>query len=154
MVAGEQLKNISDIQLVQILQEPGPIIFSRTSPEDKLRIVNLLRKTHNIVAVTGDGINDAPALKSANIGVAMGRIGTDVAKDASEIVLLDDSFHTLVYAIREGRIIFQNLKKIILACITSNGGELFTVLPSLAMKALFGLPMAINPFQILAVDMI
>ncbi len=154
MVAGEQLKNISDIQLVQILQKPGPIIFSRTSPEDKLRIVNLLRKTHNIVAVTGDGINDAPALKSANIGVAMGRIGTDVAKDASEIVLLDDSFHTLVYAIREGRIIFQNLKKIILTCITSNGGELFTVLPSLAMKVLFGLPMAINPFQILAVDMI
>ena len=154
MVAGEQLKNISDIQLVQILQEPGPIIFSRTSPEDKLRIVNLLRKTHNIVAVTGDGINDAPALKAAHIGVAMGKIGTDVAKDASEIVLLDDSFHTLVYAIREGRIIFQNLKKIILACITSNGGELFTVLPSLAMKALFGLPMAINPFQILAVDMI
>ena len=154
MVAGEDLKTISDIHLVQILQKPWSIIFSRTSPEDKLRIVNLLRKTHNIVAVTGDGINDAPALKSANIGVAMGKIGTDVAKDASEIVLLDDSFHTLVYAIREGRIIFNNLKKTIISCITSNGGELFTVLPSLALKALRGLPMAITPFQILAVDMI
>ena len=84
----------------------------------------------------------------------MGKIGTDVAKNASEIVLLDDSFHTLVYAIKEGRIIFQNLKKTILSCITSNGGELFTVLPSLAMKAFFGLPMAITPFQILAIDMI
>ena len=154
MVAGEQLNTMSDIQLVEILQRPVSIIFSRTSPEDKLRIVHLLRKTHNIVAVTGDGINDAPALKSANIWVAMGKIGTDVAKNAAEIVLLDDSFHTLVYAIKEGRIIFQNLKKTILGCITSNGGELFTVLPSLAMKAIFGLPMAINPFQILAVDMI
>ncbi len=154
MVAGDELIKMSDIQLVQTLEKPVPIIFSRTSPEDKLRIVNLLRKTHNIVAVTGDGINDAPALKSANIWVAMGKIGTDVAKNASEIVLLDDSFHTLVYAIREGRIIFQNLKKTIISCITSNGGELFTVLPSLAMKALFGLPMAITPFQILAVDMI
>lgn len=154
MIAGEQLTALSDIQLVQILQTPWPIIFSRTSPEDKLRIVNLLRKTHNIVAVTGDGINDAPALKSAHIWVAMGKIGTDVAKDASEIVLLDDSFHTLVYAIKEWRIIFQNLKKTIVSCITSNGWELFTVLPSLAMKAFFGLPMAITPFQILAVDMI
>ncbi|MFA7298651.1 MAG: cation-transporting P-type ATPase [Candidatus Absconditabacterales bacterium] len=154
MVAGEQLNTISDIQLAQILSKPVPIIFSRTSPEDKLRIVNLLRKTHNIIAVTGDGINDAPALRAANIGVAMGKIGTDVAKNASEIVLLDDSFHTLVYAIKEGRIIFENLKKTIISCITSNGGELFTVLPSLAMRAIFGLPMAINPFQILAVDMI
>lgn len=154
MVAGEQIKSISDIQLVEILQKPGPIIFSRVSPEDKLRIVVLLRKTHNIVAVTGDGINDAPALKSADIWVAMGKIGTDVAKNASEIVLLDDSFHTLVYAIKEGRIIFQNFKKIILACITSNGWELFVVLPSLAMKAIWWLPMAISPFQILAIDMI
>lgn len=154
MVAGERLEATSDIQLVQILQKEWSIIFSRTSPEDKLRIVNLLRKTHNIVAVTGDGINDAPALKAAHIWVAMGKTGTDVAKNASELVLLDDSFHTLVYAIKEGRIIFENLKKTIVSCITSNGGELFVVLPSLAMKALFGLPMAINPFQILAVDMI
>lgn len=154
LIAGDELKNMSDIKLIQIIQTPWPIIFSRTSPEDKLRIVNLLRKTHNIVAVTGDGINDAPALKSANIWVAMGKIGSDVAKEASEIVLLDDSFHTLVYAIREGRNIFYNLKKTIISCITSNGGELFTILPSLAAKALFGLPMAINPFQILAIDMI
>ena len=154
LIAGEELKITSDIQLIQILQTPWPIIFSRTSPEDKLRIVNLLRKTHNIVAVTGDGINDAPALKSANIGVSMGKIGSDVAKEASEIVLLDDSFHTLVYAIREGRNIFYNMKKTIISCITSNGWELFTVLPSLAAQALFGIPIAITPFQILAVDMI
>ena len=77
------------------------VIFCRTSPEDKLRIVVLLKANGNIVAVTGDGINDAPALKLANIGVAMGKIGSDVAKEASEIILLDDSFATLVYAIRE-----------------------------------------------------
>lgn len=154
IIKWSQLATMPDIQLAQILHKPGPIIFSRTSPEDKLRIVILLKKTHNIVAVTGDGINDAPALKNANIWVAMGKIGTDVAKDASEIILLDDSFNTLVYAIKEGRIIFQNLEKTILACITSNGWELFTVLPSLAMKAIFGLPMAIDPLQILAIDMI
>jgi Ca2+-transporting ATPase len=77
------------------------MIFSRTSPEDKLRIVTLLKKDRDVVAVTGDGINDAPALKRADIGVSMGKIGTDVAKESSAIILLDDSFNTLVYAIRE-----------------------------------------------------
>jgi len=154
MVNGEKLRDISDNQLIQTLQTSWPIIFSRTAPEDKLRIVNILRGMNAIVAVTGDGINDAPALKAAHIWVSMGKTWTDVAKNASEIVLLDDSFTTLVYAIQEWRIIFHNLKKTILACITSNGWELFTILPSLAMNALWWLPMAINPFQILAIDMI
>jgi Ca2+-transporting ATPase len=104
--------------------------------------------------VTGDGINDAPALKKADIGVAMGKIGSDVAKESSEIILLDDSFNTLVYTIREGRIIFQNLKKTILSCITSNGGELSAVLLSLLCGVLFGLPIAITAIQILVIDLV
>ncbi|MFA6918262.1 MAG: HAD-IC family P-type ATPase, partial [Candidatus Gracilibacteria bacterium] len=131
VVKGEELDKMSDIDLLQELINSN-LIFSRTSPENKLRIVSLLKKAGEIVAVTGDGVNDAPALKKADIGVAMGKTGTEVAKDSSEIVLLDDSFATLVIAIREGRTIFQNLKKTILSTLTSNGGELFAVLLSLA----------------------
>lgn len=153
-IAGKELQEMSDIQLVQALEKSWSVIFSRTSPEDKLRIVSLLKKDRDVVAVTGDGINDAPALKKADIGVAMWRIGTDVAKESSQIILLDDSFSTLVYAIREWRIIFANLKKTILSCITSNGGELFAVLLSLFFWAFFGLPIAITAVQILAIDLI
>jgi len=153
-IPGEDLKDMSDIHLSKEMIEHSSLIFSRTSPEDKLRIVNLLRKTHNIVAVTWDWINDAPALKAANIWVAMWKIGTDVAKEASEIVLMDDSFHTLVYAIKEGRIIYQNMKKTIISCITSNGWELFVILSSLVGTALFNIPIAINIVQILAIDLI
>lgn len=152
VVTGDQIKQKSDIQLLNDLQHRR-VIFCRTSPEDKLRIVLLLKKNNNIVAVTGDGINDAPALKMANIWVAMGKIWTDVAKEASEIVLLDDSFSTLVYAINEWRIIFQNLKKTIISCITSNGGELFAILPSLLAKAIWAIPISINPAQILMIDL-
>jgi len=153
IVTWDELKNKTDIQIIKIF-ENDCIIFCRTSPEDKLRIVWLLRDNLNVVAVTWDGINDAPALKKANIWVSMGKIGTDVAKDASEIVLLDDSFHTLVGAIKEWRIIFQNLKKTILLNVNANGWELFTVLPSLVAMALWRIPMALNPLQILAIDLI
>jgi Ca2+-transporting ATPase len=154
MYAGAELREMTDHQLSRVLESSHHLIFSRTSPEDKLRIVTLLRKNNQIIAVTGDGINDAPALKSADIGVAMGKTGTDVAKESSEIILLDDSFSTLVYAVKEGRIIFQNLRKTILACLTSNSGELFVVLISLAMSAVFDIPIAITAVQILAVDLI
>jgi len=153
IITGEQLRKKSDIELIKDFENTY-LIFSRVAPEDKLRIVNLLKKTQHIVAVTGDGINDAPALKNAHIGVAMGKIGTDVAKEASEIVLLDDSFTTPVYAINEGRIIFQNLKKTIISCITSNGGELFAILTSLAARAIWNIPIAITPAQILCIDLI
>lgn len=153
VVNGEELKKMSDVDLLQKLHFEN-LIFSRTAPEDKLRIVNLLKKAGEVVAVTGDGVNDAPALKKADIGVAMGKTGTDVAKDSAEIVLLDDSFGTLVSAIKEGRVIFQNLKKTILSSLTSNGGELFAVLISLFFTALFQYPMAILAVQILAIDLV
>jgi len=153
VVNGQDLKNLSDIDLLHKLIYTN-LIFSRTAPEDKLRIVGLLKKAGEIVAVTGDGVNDAPALKKADIGVAMGKVGTEVAKDSAEIVLLDDSFATLVTAIREGRIIFQNLKKTILSSLTSNGGELFAVIMSLIGTTIFHYPLAILAVQILAIDLV
>ncbi len=153
VVTGKELQGMSDIDLLNKLIYSN-LIFARTSPEDKLRIVDLLKRAGEIVAVTGDGVNDAPALKKADIGVAMGRTGTDVAKESSELVLLDDSFSTLVSAIQEGRIIFQNLKKTIMSTLTSNMAELAAVLLSLLFTTLYGTPMAILAVQILAIDLI
>jgi len=154
VITGEELSETKDKELTQLTEDHKSLIFSRVSPEDKLRIVKVLKGKGEVVAVTGDGVNDAPALKSAQIGVAMGSIGTDVAKEASELVLLDDSFSTLVYAIREGRTIYNNLKKTIIASLTSNGGELAIVLLGLAGVALFGWPIPILVIQILAIDLL
>ena len=114
VITGRELHEMEDDPLRSTMAENDSMIFSRVDPEDKLRIVTLLEDHGEVVAVTGDGVNDAPALKRADIGVAMGRIGTDVAKEASELVLLDDSFPTLVEAVREGRTIYANLKKTVL----------------------------------------
>ena len=152
VISWDNIRQQSDIQLLKDMQHEC-VIFCRTSPEDKLRIVVLLKTNGNIVAVTGDGINDAPALKLANIGVAMGKIGSDVAKEASEIILLDDSFATLVYAIREWRIIFQNIRKSAILAVASNGWELFVVLFSLFVGMSFGVPLAISAVQILMIDL-
>ncbi len=149
---GDQIKRLTDAQLKQILKEKA-VIFSRVSPEDKLRIVTLLKQMGEVVAVTGDGVNDTLSLKKADIGVAMGKMGSEVAKEASEIVLLDDNFKTLTAAIREGRTIFKNLKKTILSSITSNNGELACVLLGFIGVAL-GLPAPITAVQILAIDLV
>jgi Ca2+-transporting ATPase len=163
VVMGEELPHLSDSQVLQMLLRGGAV-FSRVSPEDKLRIVELAKATpasrdnkqpsRHVVAVTGDGINDAPALKRADIGVAMGRTGTDVAKEAAEIILLDDSFATLVTAIEQGRLTFQNIKKAARCALTDNMGELITILISLAATAIWGIPAAITAIQILAIDIV
>lgn len=153
VVPGDELATMSD-ERVQQLTLHGGTIFSRVSPEDKMRIVGLARDAGAVVAVTGDGINDAPALKRADIGVAMGRTGTEVAKDAAEIVLLDDSFATLIEAIRQGRTIFVNIRKGVQSCFTSNAAELVTNLASLALATAMSVPLALNVLQILAIDLL
>ena len=153
LVMGDEVEKLSDAKIIDITSR-GSVIFSRVSPEDKLRIVGLIKDSGCVVAVTGDGINDAPALKRADIGVAMGVTGTDVAKQSADIVLLDDSFHTLIGAVQEGRVVFQNIKKGTLSCFTSNGAELIVNLLSLAAASLFGIPLALTVMQILAIDLV
>jgi Ca2+-transporting ATPase len=154
VITGEEMDNISDEDLSKIMNDNKSLIYSRVSPENKLRIVKLLKKQDKIVAVTGDGVNDAPALKSAHIGVAMGQMGTDVSKEAADLILLDDSFPTLVDAIREGRTIYNNLKKTVIASLTSNAAELSLVLFGLAGVSFFGWSIPILAIQILAIDLL
>lgn len=153
IVMGEDLPKLTDSQILQFLDRGGTV-FSRVAPEDKLRIVEIAKQNGQVVAVTGDGINDAPALKRADIGVAMGKTGTDVAKDAAEIILLDDSFDTLVRAVQQGRLTYQNIRKAARCALTDNAGELIAVLASLAGNAFFHIPMAITAIQILAIDVV
>lgn len=153
VVEGDKLHALMDSEVLELVLRGG-IVFSRVSPEDKMRIVGLAKDNNRVIAVTGDGINDAPALKRADIGVAMGKTGTDVAKQSAEIVLLDDSFHTLVGAIQKGRTVYQNIRKATVSCLTSNFGELMTVLIGLAALSLFGIPPAITPILILSIDLI
>jgi len=153
VIMGDELPHLADAQVLSLLLQGGAV-FSRVSPEDKLRIVELAKADHNVVAVTGDGINDAPALKRADIGVAMGRTGTDVAKQAAEIILLDDSFATLVMAIEQGRLTYHNITKAARCALTDNMGELITILISLAVTAIWGVPAAITAIQILAIDIV
>lgn len=153
LVTGKDIKKLSDTQIIELVSGGGAI-FSRVSPEDKLRIVGLVKDSGLIVAVTGDGINDAPALMRADIGVAMGQTGTDVSKQSSDIILLDDSFSTLISAVQQGRIVFANIKKSVLSCITSNFAELTVNLVSLAAISLFQIPLALSVMQILAIDLI
>ncbi len=153
VVSGDMLSEVSDDDLTRIAKKGG-VIFSRVNPEDKLRIVSLLKIAGEVVAVTGDGINDAPALKRADIGVAMGVTGTDVAKNSAEIVLLDDSFATLVKAIQSGRTIFANIKKATMSCLTSNSAELIINLASLATATALGWPLALGIMQLLTIDLL
>jgi len=148
VITGEMLQQMDDAALDWVLGQ-REIIFARTSPDQKLRIVQAFQRRGDVVAVTGDGVNDAPALKQADIGVAMGRSGTDVAREAADMVILDDNFATLVPAVREGRTIFDNLRKATRYILTSNVPE---ITPFLAYF-LVGVPLPLTILLILAVDL-
>ena len=145
---GDRLRLMTDADLNVLLDEPE-LIFARTSAAQKMRIVQALQRKGEIVAVTGDGVNDAPALKCADVGIAMGVSGTDVAKESADIILLDDNFATIVAAIEEGRAVFDNLRKFLTYILTSNIPEL---VPYLAF-VLFKIPLPLTIIQILAVDL-
>jgi len=149
VIEGEQLAEMDRDTLAQTLQNEE-VVFARIAPEQKLVIVEALKTLDEVVAMTGDGVNDAPALKRADIGVAMGKRGTDVAKEASDIILLDDNFATIVKAIEEGRAVYDNIKKFITYILTSNVPE---ILPFIAY-VIFPIPLPITVVQILSIDLI
>jgi potassium/sodium efflux P-type ATPase len=149
VVTGEVMGHLSDAQLQQMVKYRFGLVFARMSPEQKLRLVQAYKQIGEVVAVTGDGVNDAPALRAANIGIAMGQNGTDVAREAADIVLTDDNFATIVVAIEQGRAIYQNIRKFMTYILASNVPE---IVPFLGMVA-FKIPPALTILQILAVDL-
>jgi len=146
VLTGRELEEIKDLD--KRIEETG--IFSRVNPEHKVRIVEALKAKGHVVAMTGDGVNDAPALKRADIGIAMGRSGTDVAREASDIVLTDDNFASIVNAVEEGRGIYDNIKKFTYYLISSNLGEVFTIFIGIMM----GLPLPLLAIQILWMNLV
>ncbi len=148
VLTGDIIDQISDDELGLVAQRVD--IYARTSPHHKLRLVKALQRHHEVVAMTGDGINDAPALKQADIGVAMGQKGADLAKESAAMVLADDNFATIVHAVREGRTIFDNLQKAILFVLPTSFAQAFAVIVAI----LFGLTLPITAVQILWVNMI
>ena len=148
VLTGEELQRLSDTQLQLALDAPE-VVFARVQAEQKMRIVDVLKRKREIVAVTGDGVNDAPALRRADIGIAMGLSGTDVAREASDIVLLDDNFASVVTAIEEGRAVFANIRKFLTYVLTSNVPEF---VPYLAF-VVFRIPLPLTIIQILAIDL-
>ena len=147
-VTGEELDAMSDLELSDRM--PRLAVFARVTPLHKLRIVNALSARGEITAMTGDGVNDAPALKRANIGIAMGISGTEVAKEAADMVLTDDNFATIVRAVEEGRVIYGNLRKVVFFLATTNGGEILTI----AAALLIGIPLPLTAVMILWVNLV
>ncbi|WP_425348136.1 HAD-IC family P-type ATPase [Vreelandella boliviensis] len=148
VLTGRELDDIADSDLPGIVSETS--VFARTNPEHKLRIVRALQSTGAIVAMTGDGVNDAPSLKQANVGVGMGHKGTDAAKEASQMVLLDDNFASIVAAVNEGRVVYDNIRKVTAWTLPTNGGQVLAVIAAI----LFNFAMPMSAVQILWINLI
>jgi Ca2+-transporting ATPase len=148
ILTGSELESMTVDALVPAASRVS--VYARVSPEHKVRIIEALKRRGEIVAMTGDGVNDAPALRMADIGVAMGRGGTDVAREASNMVLLDDNFATIVSAVEEGRVIYDNIRKFTRYMLSTNSGEILTVF----FAVLFGLPLPLLPIQILWMNLV
>lgn len=147
VLTGEELNKMSEAELEKVISRVR--VFARVNPSHKFRIVKALKKKHMVVAMTGDGVNDAPAIKEADIGVSMGISGTDVTKEASSMILLDDNFATIVAAVREGRVIYDNIRKFIRYLLSCNIGEVLTMFAA----SLLNLPIPLLPIQILLVNL-
>ncbi len=148
IIRGVDLETMSDETIVEAVKK-GNVIFARVSPEQKLRIVKVLKQNGEVIAVTGDGANDAPSLKEADIGIAMGASGTDVAREAADMILLDDSFASIVKAVESGRAIYENIRKFIVYVFSHNWAELIPFL----LYALLGIPLPLLVVQVLAIDL-
>lgn len=148
VLTGDDLEKMSDSDLDRIVEDTS--VYARVSPRHKLAIVRSLKRLGHIVAMTGDGVNDAPAVKEADIGVSMGITGTDVTKEASAMILMDDNFATIVSAVEEGRVIYNNIRKFIRYMLSCNIGEVLTMF----LGTLIGLPIPLYPIQILWVNLV
>lgn len=147
-LSGHELEEMDEVSLRRKVQEVD--VFARTTPEHKLRLVQALQADGRIVAMTGDGVNDAPALKRADVGVAMGRKGTEAAKEAAEMVLTDDNFASIAHAVEEGRTVYDNIRKAILHTLPTNAGQSLTIM----MAILMGMALPLTPVQVLWVNMV
>lgn len=147
-LTGAEIEKMSDDKLAEAVDATN--VFARVSPGDKLRIVRAFKRRRNVVAMTGDGVNDAPSLKEADIGIAMGRCGTEVAKEASDMILMDDNFSTIISAVEEGRIIYGNIRKFIRYLLSCNLGEIIIM----GASALCGMPLPLVPIQILWLNLV